>query len=236
VKNLGLAGTAKMPIGTTAHTLMAGDDARVTYMYSNYINERTALAVNKNASFIDLAGSGDRQLPVGMGLNAGGNFWDKFDVEFTKVESGVDPVTRPPIVRELLQYMKMDRIHFHGNFNIMKLTIKKVTNDFGSYVFYIPNQHVQNGCFMSFVVYHKIVGNSDWWWCDNTIKGRWHQQTNHLFSNGSPGDYVHIDFVLSGNSSVGDILYIALPQIVTGKWNPERLCPQLFNIGSGLGL
>ncbi|MDE9550538.1 hypothetical protein [Xenorhabdus bovienii] len=225
-----------MSIGTTADTVMAGDDARVTYMYTNYINERTALAVNKNASLTDIAGSGNQQLPVGMGIYADGKFWDSFDVEFTKVTTNIEPEQRPPMARELLRYMKMDKLHFHGDFNIMKITAKKTVDMFEHYIFYIPNQHVPTGCFMSFVVYHKIVGNANWWWCNNSIKDQWHQNTTHLLSNSSPGDYLHIDFGINNNVSAGDTLYIALPQIVTGKWNPDRLCPQLFNIGSGLGL
>jgi hypothetical protein len=212
---------------------MAGDDARVVHMYNTYINERTFLAVNKNASLTDLAGSENRQLPVSMGIISG--FWDVFDVEFTKVISGIEPEERPPLVRELLQYMKMDGKYFHGDFNIMKLKAKKTVDKIKNYVFYIPNQHVPTGSFMSFVVYHKIIGSANWWWCNNSIKGKWHQNTSHLYTNNFPGKYSHIDFIVDEGVKEGDELYIALPQVVTGKWNPNNLCPQLFNIGSGLG-
>ncbi|CDL83730.1 phage tail protein [Xenorhabdus szentirmaii] len=236
VKNLGLAETAKMPIGTTANTLMAGNDARVTHMYTSYINERTALAVNKNASLTDLGGSGERQLPVGMGINANGKFWDIFDVEFTKVVTGIAPENRPQLARELLQYMKMDELYFHGNFNIMKLRAKKSADGLGGYIFHIPHQCILTGCFMSFVVYHKVIGKSNWKYCNNSIKGKWNQHTTHVYTNNFPGLYDHIDFKTDGHSiNAGDELYIALPQIITGKWNPDNLCPQLFNIGSGLG-
>ncbi|PHM25143.1 hypothetical protein [Xenorhabdus budapestensis] len=225
-----------MPIGTTANTLMAGNDARVVHMYSSYMNEHTSLAVNKNASLTDLAGSEGRQLPVGMSIHADGKFWDIFDVEFTRIITGIEPENRPPLARELLQYMKMDELYFHGDFNIMKLTAKKSVDKLDSYIFSIPNQRVQTGCFMSFVVYHKVIGSANWRWCNNSIKGKWNQHTSHLYTNNFPGKYSHIDFWVGIEGiKVEDELYIALPQIVTGKWNPNNLCPQLFNIGSGLG-
>ncbi|AWK14757.1 hypothetical protein SK355_07420 [Candidatus Fukatsuia symbiotica] len=242
-----------MPIGTTQNTLMKGDDPRVVKCDVDHINEHAFLAVNKNASLTDVAGEAPQQLPVGMGLHAGGDFWGKFEVELMAATSGVDPATRPAIVRELLQYMNMDTIHFTAGFNIMKLTIKKTVDGFGSYVFHIPNQHIKTGCFMSFVLYHNIVGNTDWWWCDNAVKGRWHQKTHHLFSGKAAstyhrggklsdlsrkhaaGAYTHVDIGISGKPTIGDVLYIALPQVIAGKWNPAHRCPQFYNVGAGLG-
>ncbi|UZX55220.1 phage tail protein [Yersinia ruckeri] len=197
------------------------------------VHEHSALAVNKNAALNDLAGIPPQQLPVGMGLHAGGHFWDKFDIEMIPVASGVAPETRAPIVRELLQYMGMDRLHFHGAFNIMKVTIKKTIDGFGPYAFHIPSQHIPTGCFMSFVLYYKIIGGADWSWCHNEVKGRWHQHTHHLFSGNAAGNYSHVDIGVAGNPAVGDVLYLALPQIIPGRWNPDHRCPQLFNLGLG---
>jgi hypothetical protein len=196
----------------------------------NHLNEHPAIAVNFNARMTALGGTAPQQLPLAMGVHAGGDFWSKFDVTLIPVTSGLDPITRPPVVRELLQYMNMDSQYFHGGFNILKLTVKSIANSFGPFVFYTPYQHIFEGAFNSFVVYHKIVGKADWRWMDNAKKEVWNQVTHHIYASDAAGAYTHIDIGLSGSIAVGDTLYLALPQVIAGKWNPQHRCPQVHNI------
>jgi len=196
---------------------------------AGHLDEHPALCVNFNARFTAVAGSAPYQLPIGMGVHANGDFWNKFDVSFIPVVSGLDPVTRPAVVRELLQFMNMDRQHFSAGFNILKFTVKTVA-DFGPYVFHIPYQHVKAGPFTSVILYHKIVGRSTWGWMNNGVKDAWTQATNHVYSGNDAGGYVHVDVGIGGPTDVGDTLYLALPQIVPGKWNPEHRAPQFYNL------
>jgi hypothetical protein len=229
-------------VGRTANLLdevaakMAHIDQRVTQKRDeleawrgSHLDEHAAMAINFNARMTAHGGSGPNTLPLAMGVNAGGDFWSKFDAELIPVRSGTDPLTRPPVVRELLQYMGCDREHFSGWFDILKLTIKSIGSGFGPYVFHIPYQHVKVGTFNSVVMYHKIIGGADWSWMNNGVKGQWHQVTHHANSNDA-GGYNHVDIGIGGLAGVGDTLYLALPQIIPGKWNPARRCPQLYNV------
>lgn len=193
-----------------------------------HLDEHAAMAINFNARMTAHGGTAPQVLPLAMGVHAGGDFWNKFDAELIPVRSGGDLTVRPPVVRELLQYMGCDREHFSGGFDILKLTIKSVASGFGPYVFHIPYQHVKVSEFTSVVMYHKIVGGADWSWMDNGKKGHWHQVTHH-FVSGDAGAYVHVDISLAGAPAVGDTLYLALPQIIPGKWNPAHRCPQLYS-------
>jgi hypothetical protein len=197
---------------------------------NNHLDEHPAIAVNFNARMTALGGTAPQQLPLAMGVHAGGDFWNKFDVTIFPVFSGVDPATRPPIVRELLKYMNMDYQNFTGGFNIIKFTIKSVAAGFGPYAFNIPYQHVKGGALNSVVMYHKIVGKADWSWMDNTKKEVWNQVTHHVYSGNNAGDYSHVDIAPQNGINPGDTLYLALPQIIPGKWNPQHRCPQLYNI------
>ncbi|TCP11188.1 hypothetical protein EV683_1143 [Crenobacter luteus] len=211
-------------------------DARVTAKIADldnwragHLDEHPAIAVNFNASLTALGGTEPQQLPLAMGVHAGGDFWGKFDVTIIPVRTGEDPTTRPPVVRELLQYMGCDRQHFSAKFNIVQLTIKSIAAGFGPYVFHIPYQHVKVSEFTSVVMYHKVVGGADWGWTDSAKKGVWNQVTHH-FSSNNAGEYVHVDIGVGGAPAVGDTLYLALPQIVPGKWNPQHRAPQMYNI------
>ncbi|MEC5207375.1 hypothetical protein QF022_002331 [Vogesella perlucida] len=211
-------------------------DARVTAKIAEldnwragHLDEHPAIAVNFNARMTAHGGTDPQILPLGMGVHAGGDFWNKFDVSLIPVRSDVDPTTRPPVVRELLQYMGCDRQYFAGYFDILKLTVKSVAAGFGPYVFHIPYQHAKVGVFTSVVMYHKIVGSADWGFVDNTKRGAWNQVTRH-YGYGDAGSYTNVDIAISGNVAVGDTLYVALPQVIPGKWNAERRCPQLFNL------
>lgn len=82
---------------------------------------------------------------------------------------GEELASRPPIVRELLQYMKSDDRHFSANFNILHLTVKKVSEGFIP-MFFVPYQHVKMGAFTSVALYHKVIGQGDWNWMDNSKK------------------------------------------------------------------
>lgn len=194
---------------------------------NGHIGEHGTLAVNYNAGMTRLSGTAPQQLPLGFGVSAGGDFWSKFDVNIIPVPFGVEPETRKPIVRELLQYMGCDRKHSSLNFNIVELTVKRT--DISEFVFFIPYRHVKAGAFHSVVMYHKIIGQGDWSWMDNSVKGKWNQVTHHLFSPGDAGAYTHIDVPVR-SPAVGDKLYLALPQIVIGKWNPDQRAPQFFNV------
>ncbi|QOZ83189.1 MULTISPECIES: hypothetical protein [Chromobacterium] len=194
---------------------------------AGHIDEHGFLAINYNAGMTRLSGTVPQQLPLGMGVSAGGDFWSKFDVDIIPVRSGDLPESRPAVVRELLKYMGMDRQHFSANFNIIELTVKRI--DISSFVFFIPYRHVKMGSFHSVVMYHKIIGQGDWTWMDNSVKGKWNQMTSHHASADSAGAYVHVDVVLE-RPAIGDKLYLALPQIVIGKWNPLRRAPQFFNV------
>lgn len=195
---------------------------------TSHWNEHPAIAVNFNAKMTAVGGEGDKKLPLALGVHAGGDFWGKFDAALIPVTPGEEPASRPPIVRELLQYMKSDDRHFSANFNILHLTVKKVSDGFGPYVFFVPYQHVKMGAFTSVALYHKVIGQGDWNWMDNSKKGVWNQATHHFLS-AHAGAYTHVDIALS-NAQVGDQLYLALPQIIPGVWNPELRLPQLYNI------
>ena len=194
-----------------------------------HLSEHPALAVNFNASMLTLSGAAPQQVPVGMGLNAGGNFWDKFDMNIINVASGAAPESRPAVVRELLQYMGCDRQHFSMHFNIVELTVKSLAGGINSYVFFIPYRHVKLGAFHSVTMYHKVVGQGNWGWMDNAKKNVWNQVTHHGLSYGDAGGYFHVDVGVD-NPAVGDKLYLALPQVVLGKWNPEQRAPQMLNV------
>ncbi|MCP1289795.1 hypothetical protein NK214_06280 [Chromobacterium sp. S0633] len=196
---------------------------------NGHLSEHGFIAVNYNARMTRVSGEAPQQVPIAMGLNAGGDFFSKFDLKIIPVVGGVDPATRPPVVRELLQYMGCDRHNFTAEFNIVELTVKSIAKGFGDYVFYIPYRHIKTGAFHSCVMYHKLVGTADWGWMDNRFKGAWHQVTQHQFTPGDAGGYFHVDVGVT-NASVGDKLYLALPQVVVGKWNPELRIPPLFNI------
>lgn len=51
---------------------------------------------------------------------------------------------------------------------------------------------------------------------------------NPSFLSDRAGAYAHVDVSLS-NAQVGDQLYLALPQIIPGLWNPEHRLPALYN-------
>jgi len=217
-------------VNTTATNLTNNVNAKLSQMDAwrdGHLDEHPAFSVNANADFLTLSGEAPVQLPSGMGVHANGDFWNKFEVEIIPVRSGPLPEERPPLVRELLQFMNMDRQHFSAAFNIMRMSIKAVT-DFGPYVFHIPAQHVKAGPFTSVILYHKIVGRSSWGWMNNGIKDAWAQATHHVYSGNDAGGYVHVDVGIGGPSDVGDTLYLALPQIVPGKWNPNHRAPQFY--------
>ncbi|MBP4049320.1 hypothetical protein J9978_07390 [Chromobacterium violaceum] len=185
-----------------------------------------SLAVNYNASMLKMS-SGSNALPISMGTGNPALFWKKFDVTFTPVQSNELPETRPSLVRELLQYIGSDVRYFSMGFNIMELTVKdpSIQMDFD---FFIPYRHVKSGAGHSVIIYHKLLGKGDWTWLDNDVRGSWNQATRYVSSTAG-GDYTHVDLKVV-NPEVGSKLYLALPQIVIGKWDPKRRAPQFFNI------
>lgn len=196
---------------------------------SDHIHEHPALAVNYNASMLRLSGVAPQQVPMSMSLNAGGNFFDKFSLNIIPVITGNDTNSRPPIARELLQYMGCDQQNFSASFNIVEITVKSIANGFGPFVFTIPYRHVKSGAFHSVILYHKLVGQANWGWVNNEIHDKWNQHTTHVFTPGNAGGYTHVDISIA-NAAVGDKFYLALPQIVLGKWDPSLRAPQFFNI------
>ncbi|WP_337881762.1 hypothetical protein [Chromobacterium haemolyticum] len=194
---------------------------------NGHISEHGTLAVNYNARMTALSGSAPHQVPRGMFLNAGGDFWNKIDVNIIPIRSGQSAESRPPVARELLQYMGCDRQDLTAHFNIVEFTVKRT--DITGFVFTIPYRHVKAGAFHSVVMYHKIQGKADWSWMDNSVKGKWAQSTSHCHSPGDAGAFAHVDVGVA-NPEVGDKLYLALPQIVIGKWNQALRAPQFFNI------
>lgn len=219
----------------SVHEKMGSIDAHVQQKINElenwrgaHIHEHPALAINYNASMTRLTGEKPQQIPSAMWINAGGDFFGKFSLNIIPVASGDDPNTRPQVVRELLQYMGCDRQYFSLGFNIVELTVKSIVNGFGPYVFTIPYRHVKAGAFHSVVLYHKLTGQAKWGWTNSEIRDKWNQQTTHVFT-GDAGGYANVDIAIE-NAAVGDKFYLALPQIVLGKWDPAQRAPQLFNI------
>ena len=118
---------------TTINEAVDSMQEQVSGYVSSARAEQGFLVINKNHHLLDTVPAvGDNQLAVGMGLNGGGDFFSKFATTMIRVSTGVEPSTRPPIARELLDAMGIgaNTRHFSGSFNIFH--IRRIDNTFQS--------------------------------------------------------------------------------------------------------
>lgn len=190
------------------------------------------VAQNYNHDFLELVTMPNGQkLPVGMGVNAGGNFFDKFEVNMIPAISGADPDSRDPVAQELLTEMGCNTKHFTRSFNI--LHVKRIPGSpaVSGYTFFIPEQHIKAHQGASFVFWAKGRGTS--WGMDT---GMVWQQRSHTWraathESGNPGAYIHVDVYMNNEDSE---LYLALPTIVVEHWPENRKLGNLYNQKSQL--
>ncbi len=183
--------------------------------------------INANAEMTTYSGGAGQQLPAGMGVYAGGDFFTKFETEIIPVANGVAANTRPQVAQELLDYMGNNVVHLVYGICILRVTVKANAAGIASYSFTAPFQHMPVGQVMSYCAYHKQVGSGTWNYA-GAVKGAWsHNVTHH--GPGAPLAYDHIDYAIS-NPIVGDTLYLALPQIVTGRWPADKKPPFFVSI------
>lgn len=200
-------------------------------------NEETILAheanrylmpVNRNHDFRKIAdvpsGGNTYQVPQGMGLNAGGNFFDKFEVELIPVISGSDPATRPIVVGELLDAMGIgaDTLHFSTSFNIFRIKNIGTEASYPSYDLFIPDQHVKYGQGASFIRWCKGDG---WSWGVNNLT-EWTQLVSSWNPGANSGSYIHIDY---NSVKLGAELFLALPTVIPGKWPEGKVLGNLYS-------
>ncbi|MDH0866456.1 hypothetical protein [Mitsuaria sp. GD03876] len=216
-------------INTTVNAKVAELDA----FKAGLLSQLPMMALNYNHDFLDVSGTAPQQLPVGLAVSADGAFWNRFSAELIPVNTGADPATRHDEAKALLDAMGIGRgtQHFTSSFNILKLTRKDAVV-ISSLVFYIPARHVKSGNGASFVAYAKTVGSSTWDYLPSTA-GQWKQFATTWPAGTNDGrgvgSYLQLDFKVQ-NSSVGDVLYLALPTVVLGSWPEGRKLGNIVNI------
>jgi len=191
-------------------------------------------AYNLNGDFLDVDEVGANKVghvntyPRWAGVGAGRN--DGLESEMISCQSGSTPSTRPLIVRELLDFMGVgaDRFYFSGSFNIWKITVvDPAVLGTGGIDFHLPSSHMKSSPSTTFMQYVKTEGDVSLNFGGNTA-GVWDRCYRHAKS-ANPANYTNIDLHLA-NAKAGDVVYIALPMMCTGKF------PQSVKHGSMLNL
>lgn len=190
-------------------------------------------ALNYNSDFKDVVAidAGDATTntwPLGLGWSSSFNFNSLFHAEVISVSSADDPVTRPIVVKELLDVMGLGRdatTIAEESFGILKLTVKALPTD--------PNKtahlHVGSDFHMpkngGVTLMHYLKGP--------TTGNAWQRVVDHRPLRSGVLDFVHYDIQpLGGGAQVGDVIYIALPMACTGLFPqsvPHSKLPNMRN-------
>jgi hypothetical protein len=179
--------------------------------------------LNDNHDFRDITthnhNGTNYQVPTGMGLHAGGDFFDKFETQMYQVKNESDPQSRPAVVRDLLAAMGRGNASYMArHFNILRVKRKPGSPAPTSWTFYIPRQQFWPG--NSFVCWMKT--NAPWNWNGDT-DGQWKQRrfVKPPTSGGQDAlGYQHVDFIAPSDADAE--IYLALPSIVPGTWPEDR--------------
>ncbi|MEZ8694677.1 phage tail protein [Vibrio splendidus] len=166
--------------------------------------------------------------PLRAGVGRGRN--DGIESEMISCSSGSTPAGRHPIVRELLDFMGVgaDRLYFSGGFNVWKITVvDPALLGTGGVDFHIPTSHMKHSPSTTFMQYVKTEGDVSLNFGGNT-GGVWDRYYYHA-KNSNPALYSNIDLYLK-NAKAGDVVYVALPMMCTGKF------PQSVKHGSMINL
>lgn len=177
---------------------------------------------------VDIADGSVNTWPIGLGWSSGVEVNRYLKAECILVENGVEPESRPEVVKALLDAMGISRTgrYFSQSFRILKLTMKELPEASpaaAGYIHITADYRIVDRGGVSLLKYRNSPLTSGWV-CD---------KSNRIMKNTGSG-YMHWDIhPFKEMSEVGDEMYIALPTACAGIYPesmPLTFLPNLRNL------